>query len=60
MNSNSANAHKWYAIALIQLKQAAPRNPHAKNSANKIIEHLEKARQLSPKDALIPELIGWF
>ncbi|KAF7637317.1 TPR_REGION domain-containing protein [Meloidogyne graminicola] len=53
-----AGAHKWYAIALIRLKQVDKDNKHLKNADKEIIKHLETAVKLDSKDAFSYHFLG--
>ncbi|KAL7073511.1 hypothetical protein ACQ4LE_007047 [Meloidogyne hapla] len=53
-----AGAHKWYAIALILLKQVDKDNKHVKKAGKEIIKHLETAVKLDPKDAFTNHFLG--
>ncbi|KAI3422201.1 hypothetical protein GPALN_012732 [Globodera pallida] len=56
--NGSAGAHKWYAISLKRLKKVTSRHPYVKNADKEILEHLEKAHKLDPKDAITCHLLG--
>uniref|UniRef100_A0A915MI02 Tetratricopeptide repeat protein n=1 Tax=Meloidogyne javanica TaxID=6303 RepID=A0A915MI02_MELJA len=53
-----AGAHKWYAIALILLKQVDKDNKHVKKAGKEIINHLETAVKLDPNDAFSNHFLG--
>ncbi|CAK5072929.1 unnamed protein product [Meloidogyne enterolobii] len=53
-----AGVHKWYAIALILLKQVDKDNKHVKKAGKEIINHLETAVKLDPKDAFSNHFLG--
>jgi hypothetical protein len=57
-SKGSAGAHKWYAVALMRLKDIDPGNAHAKKAGREIMEHLEKAVKLDPNDAISTHLLG--
>ncbi|KAL3084172.1 hypothetical protein niasHT_039298 [Heterodera trifolii] len=56
--NGSAGAHKWYAITLKRLRLITSQHPYVKNANKEVIEHLEKAHQIDPKDAITCHLLG--
>lgn len=53
-----AGAHKWYAVALMRLREIDPKNPQVKKAQGEILANLEKAAKLDPNDAITAHLIG--
>jgi len=53
-----AGLHKWFAITLKRFTVISYTHPYLKNATKEITQHLERAVQLDPKDAIAVHLLG--
>lgn len=58
-NKNSG-VHKWYAVALMRLKEVNKKDKHLNHADDDILQHLKKAVEIDAKDPFAWHFLGKF
>lgn len=53
-----AGAHKWYSVLLMKLQHVDKKHKVLANANEEILEHLQKAVKIDPKDPFAWQFLG--
>lgn len=58
--SKNSGVHKWYAVALMRLKEVNKKDKYLNHAADDILKHLQKAIEIDAKDPVAWHFLGKF